>query len=170
MMSKLSLSPFSGFLQIAYVTTDVDEATDRFGREQNVQAWARLPGIEIESIAGRRCKLNIALAFVGSVQLELIEPLSGDDRVYRDALPGDGFAIRHHHIAQLIGSEAAFETQREEMTAAGVPVVIDGQSPGYARYFYTDHRATLGHYIEHIWYTPAGLAAVEQVPRNGAAQ
>ncbi|APA89623.1 VOC family protein (plasmid) [Paraburkholderia sprentiae WSM5005] len=169
-MKTPSLSPFSGFLQIAYVTTDVDEAIERFCKEQKVPAWARLPGIEIESIAGRRCKLNIALAFVGSVQLELIEPLCGDDRVYRDALPRDRFAIRHHHIAQLIESEAAFETQREDMAAAGVPIVIDGQSRGYARYFYSDHRGTLGHYIEHIWYTPAGLVAMDQVPRNGVVQ
>jgi hypothetical protein len=167
-MTTLSLSPFSGLLQIAYVTTDVDEAIARFAAEHNVPSWARLPGIEIESMGGRRCKLNIALAFVGAIQLELIEPLSGDDRIYRGVLPQDGFAIRHHHIAQLIESEAAFEAQRAEMAAKGVQIVVDGQSPGAARYFYTDHRATLGHYIEHIWYTPAGLAGMAQLPRNGA--
>ncbi|MCP3712608.1 VOC family protein [Paraburkholderia sp. CNPSo 3274] len=169
-MKTPSLSPFSGFLQIAYVTTDVDEAIARFAAEHNVPAWARLPGIEIESMGGRHCKLNIALAFVGQTQLELIEPLSGDDSIYRDALPQTGFAIRHHHFAQLIESEADFETQREEMAARGVPIVVDGQSPGAARYFYTDHRATLGHYIEHIWYTPTGLKGMEQLPRNGAAR
>jgi hypothetical protein len=169
-MSIPSLSPFSGFLQIAYVTTDVDEAIARFVAEHNVPAWARLPGIEIESMGGRHCKLNIALAFVGQTQLELIEPLSGDDRIYREALPQTGFAIRHHHFAQLIESEAAFDTQREQMAARGVPIVVDGQSPGAARYFYTDHRATLGHYIEHIWYTHAGLAGMEQLPRNGAVR
>jgi hypothetical protein len=168
-MKTPSLSPFSGFLQIGYVTTDVDEAIARFGAKHNVPAWARLPGIEIESMGGRRCRLNIALAFVGTTQLELIEPLSGDDRIYRDALPQTGFGIRHHHIAQLIESEAAFETQREEMPASGVSIVVDGQSPGAARYFYTDHRATLGHYIEHIWYTSAGLTGMQQLPRNGAA-
>jgi hypothetical protein len=169
-MNAPSLSPFSGFLQIAYVTTDMDEAIARFAAEHNVPLWARMPGIEIETLGGRHCKLNIALAFVGQTQLELIEPLSGDDRIYREALPQTGFAIRHHHIAQLIESEAAFDTQREEMAARGVPIVVDGQSAGAARYFYTDHRATLGHYIEHIWYTPAGRAGMERLPRNGVGQ
>jgi hypothetical protein len=165
-----TLSTFSGFLQVAYVTTDIEEAISLFAREHNVPDWARLPDLEIESMAGRRCKLNIALAFVGPTQLELIQPVSGDDFVYREPLPRSGFAIRHHHVAQLIETEAAFEKQREELAANGVPIVIDGQTPGAARYFYTDHRETLGHYIEHIWYTPAALAGMTQLPRNGGGR
>jgi hypothetical protein len=165
-----TLSTFSGFLQIAYVTTDIEEAICLFAREHNVPEWARLPNLEIASIAGRRCKLNIALAFVGATQLELIQPISGDDGVYRESLPQSGFAIRHHHIAQLIESEDAFEKQREELAANGVPIVIDGETPGAVRYFYTDHRKTLGHYVEHIWYTPAAFAGMAQLPRNGGAR
>ncbi|MGF6931123.1 catechol 2,3-dioxygenase-like lactoylglutathione lyase family enzyme [Paraburkholderia sp. UCT70] len=165
-----TLSPFAGLLQIAYVTSDIDQAIAYFDREHNVPEWARLPAIEIESMPGRTCTLNIALAFVGATQLELIQPLSGDDHIYRDALPASEFAIRHHHIAQLIATEAEFNRQREELAAQGMPIVLDGQMPGAARYFYTDHRATLGHYLEHIWYTPAGLAGLEQLPRNGGRQ
>ena len=61
----------------------------------------------------------------------------------------------------------AIFSQRAEMQAQGCALVIDGQAPhGVARYFYTDHRAMLGHYIEHIWYSPPGLAHMAQLPRN----
>ncbi|CAB3739200.1 hypothetical protein LMG27174_06534 [Paraburkholderia rhynchosiae] len=163
----LTLSPFSGLHQIAYVTTDISQAIDYFAHKYNVPKWLELREIEIESMAGRKCTQNVALAYVGAIQLELIQPLLGDDHVYRDALPETEFAIRHHHVAQLIATEADFARQRDELAAQGVRIVIDGEAKGMARYFYTDHRATLGHYLEHTWFSPAGLAGMAKVPRNG---
>lgn len=160
------LSNFAGFLQIAYVTTDLTQALEIFRRDHGMAHWAELRDLPVETQPGRHSRLNIGLAFVGDVQIELIEPLGGDDAVYRAPLPASGFALKHHHFAQLFETEAEFEAQREAAKRRGEALALDGQSPGHARYFYTDHRATLGHYIEHIWYTPQGRAGMAQLPRN----
>jgi catechol 2,3-dioxygenase-like lactoylglutathione lyase family enzyme len=161
-----TLATLSGFLQVAYVTTDVEAAIEFFRTRHGVAHWARLCPIEIETLPGRAATLNIALAYVGAVQIELIQPLAGHDLVYREPLPADGFAIRFHHLAQLIDTEEAYERQRQDVAAQGVRIAVEGQSPGLARYFYSDHRDTLGHYIEHIHYSPTGLAGLAQLPRN----
>ncbi len=161
------LSTFAGFIQIAYVTTDIEKAITLFRNRHHVERWARLCPIEIETAKGKSARLNIGLAYVGAVQIELIQPLGGHDGVYREALPEQGFAIRHHHVAQLIDTLDSFERQRAEIAAQGVRISLEGENAGMARYFYSDHRDTLGHYIEHIYYTPAGLAGMAQfVPRN----
>jgi hypothetical protein len=161
-----TLSTLAGFVQVAYVTTDLEAAIELFRSRHNVVHWARLCPIEIETAKGRTARLNIGLTYVGAVQIELIQPLDGQDAVYREPLPKHGFAMRHHHLAQLIDTEEAYERQRREIAAQGVRIAVEGESPGTARYFYSDHRDTLGHYIEHIYYTPAGLAGLAQLPRN----
>lgn len=161
-----SLSPFAGFLQIAYVCTDLTQAIAHFSQKEKVSKWVELRELPIEVQPGKQAILNVGLAFVGATQIELIQPVGGHDAIYRDALPAQGFALRFHHLAQLIESEEAFERQRSELAAQGTAIPVDGQSPGMARYFYTDRRATLGHYMEHIWYSPTGLAHMAQMPRN----
>jgi hypothetical protein len=161
-----TLPTLAGFLQVAYVTTDVEQAIEHFRSRHGVAQWLRLCPIEIETAPSAKATLNIALAYVGPVQIELIQPLGGHDAVYRKVLPAEGFAIRQHHFAQLIDSEESYELQRRELSLQNVPIALEGQSPGVARYFYSDHRDTLGHYIEHIWYSPSGLAGLAHIPRN----
>jgi hypothetical protein len=165
-MTPTPISTLAGFLQVAYVTTDIERAIGLFRSGHRIANWLRLCPIEIETAPGRTATLNIALAYVGPVQIELIQPVAGHDAVYRDALPAQGFAVCHHHLAQLIDSEEAYEHQRGALAQQGVAMALEGQSPGVARYFYSDHRATLGHYIEHIWYSPQGLAGLAHIPRN----
>jgi len=161
-----TLPTLAGFIQVAYVTTHLERAIELFRSRHNVAHWARLCPIEVETAPGKTATKNIALAYVGAVQIELIQPLGGHDAVFRDALPVDRFAICQHHLAQLIDTEEAYERQRRELAAQGVRIALEGQSAGVARYFYSDHRDTLGHYIEHIHYSPAGLAMLAQLPRN----
>ena len=160
------VSTFSGFLQVAYVTTDIEQAIEFMGSHHGVLRWARLCPLEIETGKGKKAMLNIGLAYVGALQLELIQPLGGHDGVYRDALPAHGFAIRHHHVAQLIDTPENYEKQRRDVMSRNVRIALEGESPGNARYFYSDCRDSLGHYVEHIYFTPAGLASMAGLPRN----
>jgi hypothetical protein len=163
---QLPLSNFAGFQQIAYVTTDLAWAIRYFANDHGVARWAELPDMQVETMPERSCCVHVALCWVSDLQLELIQPLGGDDSVYRAPLPTDGFALRLHHLAQLIHTEADYEAQRQALRVHGAPIVFDGHRPGTARYFYTDHRQTLGHYIEHVWYTPAGMESMLGLPRN----
>ncbi len=162
-----TLPTFAGFVQIGYVTTDLTQAIKLFADQHNVQHWAELRDLTIEVQPGQNATLNIGLCWVGNVQLELIQPVSGATEVYREPLPAQGFAVRLHHLAQLIGTEAEFERQRNELQAQGQKLAINGaQAGGAVRYFYTDQRATLGHYIEHIYYSPEASQGMQQLPRN----
>ena len=159
-------APYKGFLQIAYVTTDFDRALSEFAAQYGVPTWLQLRNLEIETGKDRSCRTHVALTYVGATQLEVIQALGGDDTVYRHGLPEQGYAVRLNHLAQLIDTEAEFDAIHDDVVAQGIPVSIYGTGGGgTARYFYTDHRASLGHYVEHVWYSPEGLAFLrEQIP------
>lgn len=162
-----AFAPYRGFAQIAYVTSDFDRAIMQFGERYGVPNWMPMPDMEIQTAPGRTCRANIGLAYVGPVQLEVIQPLGGDDLVYRAPLPANGFAVRFHHIAQTLATEAELDAAEAQAQQAQMPIAIRGAFPGgLARYFYTDHRDTLGHYVEHIWYAPEALELFNHIPRN----
>jgi hypothetical protein len=51
-----------------------------------------------------------------------------------------------------------FERYRATWDVAKHPIVVDGHSGDEARWFYTDERSSLGHFIEHCWFS-AGLTS-----------
>ena len=90
MPAAWSFAPYHGFLQLAYVTTDFDRALGEFGQRFGVPGWLQMRDLEIQTGPERACRAHVALSFVGSTQLELIQPLSGDVTVYRYRLPDQG--------------------------------------------------------------------------------
>lgn len=159
-------SPFSNFCQNAYVTTDFDQALAHFRERYGIPRFFELRDGEMETAPGRYAGVHVGFAWVGRLQIELIQPLGGFDAIYREGLPEDGaFAMRFHHTCQLVESEAEYETLLLDIEQRGLAIAAQGQHGGHVRYLYIDARAELGHYLEHTYYTPAGLALFEQVPR-----
>jgi hypothetical protein len=72
-------------------------------------------------------------------------------------LPKDGsFALRFHHICMRIdGPLANFEAHMASFDPATHPVAYRGGMADLMRFAYTDERATLGHYVEHVWFDAA---------------
>jgi hypothetical protein len=160
-------SPYNGLMQLAYVTTDFDRTLAEFGASYGVPGWLIMRDLEIETGPGRSARTHTALAWVGPMQLEVFQPLSGDVDVYRWGLPDTGYGIQFHHMAQLFDTEAEFDALEQQVLREEIPVAMRGSSGGgMVRYLYTDHRATLGHYLEHIWYAPAARAVFDQIPQN----
>jgi Glyoxalase/Bleomycin resistance protein/Dioxygenase superfamily len=139
--------------QNAYVTTDMDQALavwrDSFDVPSFYVFTNDAPGME----CSHPYQLKIALANVGGVEIELIEPLDGN-AMYSAALPKDGsFAIRFHHICMRIdGPLANFEAHMASFDPATHPMAYRGGMADLMRFAYTDERATLGHYVEHVWF------------------
>ncbi|WP_422342783.1 VOC family protein [Parasphingorhabdus sp.] len=139
--------------QVAYVTTDMDQALSIWRDEYDVPSFHVFtndaPGLE----ASHPYRLKIALANVGGTEIELIEPLDGN-AMYSDPLPDDdSFAIRFHHVCMRIeGRLADFEAHLASIDPAKHAVVYTGGMADVMRYAYTDERASLGHYVEHIWF------------------
>jgi hypothetical protein len=98
-------------------------------------------------------RLKIALALVGGVEIELIEPQGDSAPLFSAPLPDDGsFAIRFHHVAYRIEGELAdFEAHMASIDAAQHPVIWHGGLGDMMRFAYTDERAVLGHCVEHVW-------------------
>lgn len=162
--SALPLQP--GFYQVAYVTNDFERALQQCGRTHGIREFARLPGMRYPTGPGREAVCDVALAYVGATEIEVICPRSGDVEIYRDHLPPSGFGLRFHHLGRLFDSVAELEQQVERYVREGRALPVNAASPGSARYFYADYRAELGHYIEGICFEPQARAWLSSIPRN----
>jgi Glyoxalase/Bleomycin resistance protein/Dioxygenase superfamily len=139
--------------QIAYVTTDMDQALAIWQAQFDVPDFYVFTNDAPGLVSSHPYRLKIALAIVGGTEIELIEPLDGN-AMYSDPLPRDGsFAMRFHHTCMKIeGPLANFETHLGSLDPVRHPVTYSGSMTDLMRYAYTDERATLGHYIEHVWF------------------
>jgi hypothetical protein len=159
------LIPFPGIYQVAYVTNDLDQALAVLGGVHGVPRFWQQRDMPFATGQDRSAVCHIGLAFVGAVQIEVIEPREGDVSIYRDWLTGtDGFALRFHHLCRLFDSEAAYDQALADLRAAGRPLPICAEAPGMGRYFYADYRPELGHYLEGIVYRPQAQAFLDAIP------
>lgn len=165
------IPPFTGpalgnIMQVAWVTPDLDRSIEEFRRIYRVPEFFVMEQTFRSIVFGEEgdMKLRMALANVDHIQLELIEPIGGGvDRIYRDVLPADGSHanVFHHVCVKVTGTVEDWDSY---LAALGPdrPVAYVGFVEG-ARFVYTDERATIGMYVEHIWFSPeteARMAAI----------
>ncbi len=142
--------------QVAYVTSDLERALAVWRDDFDVPAFHvftnDMPGLE----SSHPFRMKIALANVGGVEIELIEPLNGSAPLHSEPLPADGsFAMCFHHVTMRIeGTLADFEAHMASLDAVRHPAVWTGSLADVMRFAYTDERRTLGHYVEHVWFDP----------------
>lgn len=157
--------PNSQHCQVAYVTNDLDAAMAALKDAYGTPGFFELSNIQPGEDPTGKPVLKIALAVVGGVEVELIEPVGDTASLFSDFLPeGDDLAIRFHHVATRIdGPLAHWEAHVASLDLARHPVVFEGALGDVLRYIYTDERATLGHYVEHVWMAPDLLAQMRAV-------
>ena len=145
--------PNAAHSQVAYVTSDLDRALAVFRDDYDVPAFHVFANDTPGLVRSDGARLKIALALVGGVEIELIEPQGDSAPLFSQALPADGsFAIRFHHVAiRIAGTLADFEAHMASLDPARHPVVWHGALGDVLRYAYTDERAALGHFVEHVW-------------------
>lgn len=138
--------------QNAYITRDIEKALDTFrtrlGQENvssfevTVDAWTPQKGLAPATN-------KLAFIWINNLQIELIQPVSGNVDLYADDLPeGDG--MKFHHFCVRVDDWDSFRANVDKM---GYPVVLEGGGD-QLKYVYLDARDTLGHYIEYVWMTP----------------
>jgi len=159
--------PFTGpalgdIMQVAWVTPDIERSVAQFRDTYRVPEFLVLDTSFPTEVFGEKgeMKLRIALANVDNIQLELIQPVGGGvDRIYRDVLPKDGsHANVHHHVCVKVkGTEQDWEAYVETLGGER-PIAYVGNSANQTRFVYTDERATVGMYVEHIWFSPESEA------------
>jgi hypothetical protein len=151
--------------QLAYVTDDIDAAVRHAGAAMGIGAFQVNRSMAIETGEGIAIA-HFALAFLGETQIEIIQPAGGADAVYRDGIRQQGGALSFHHVGALITDEAAWQATVRAIEQSGEAVPVRGAFGDVMHYLYVDRRATLGHYCEYMWRTPAGAGIFDAVPRH----
>jgi len=155
-----------GHHQNAYVTHDVDAAVEMLASQYGIEKFERFePKMVVRTPEGEKplCT-RVASTWVGGLNIELIEPVSGYVDHYLTLLPQDRRdpVPRFHHMSFRRDDEAAM---REEIARLGLPLAFEGPAAfeGYIpklTFIYLDARASLGHYIEYTWKSPEGWELV----------
>ncbi len=151
--------PSLKYYQYAYVTSDWKRAMDELGAQHDIGSWMEMPGAKFDTGRNRKATCHFALAFKNELQFEIIQPVSGDDSVYRIGLPESGYAKSFHHLGRHFDERAEFD--RHVAVAAAkwnMPIAWDTMGGTYA---YFDARQDTGHFIEYfIFPANSHLAAV----------
>lgn len=134
-MSQLGGSP----VQIAWVTTGLDATEKALTGLLGVRKWVRMPQIHFAPDTcryhGRPADFvaNISLSYLGDMQLELIEPVCGQN-IYSDFLAGHGPGL--HHICIEAHSPEHFAAMLAGAAGEGAVVVAEGVMPGGMQFAY----------------------------------
>lgn len=152
MIGTAALDMFDGAFQLAWVTRDLGRAVDAFAGTFPQADFSRHV-IDLPCIGrAERCIARIAVAWIGALQLELIEPMAGAVELYLASLPGDGQVAAFHHVGVKIqGLESEWRARCDEMSRRGLPLTLAGGEAGRVRFAYFDMRPTVGHHVELIW-------------------
>jgi hypothetical protein len=136
--------------QNAYVTRDVEKSVEVFQQRAKVDRVLTYEGsTPVTTPDGAGIQTNkLAFIWIGDLQYELIQPVSGSVRIYSDALPADD-GLRFHHICMRVADWDEFRARVERQP---YPVVLEGGNEKL-RFLYLDARPFLGHYLEYTWMT-----------------
>ena len=147
--------------QIAWVTPDLDATETALTGLLGVRKWVRIPDVHFApdtcSYRGKPADFvaSISLSYLGDMQLELIQPVSGEN-VYSDFLADAGPGL--HHICMAAESPEQFDAALAEATDRGAPVVQQGVMPGGIQFAYVSAPQAGVPFIE-IAYVPPEMHA-----------
>lgn len=154
-----------GVWQVAQVVPDLESAIDGYRRNFGVGPWTvytyKRPFVKEMTYRGQpgNFESRLALARVGPMQLELIQPLKGPS-IYLDFVEEHGYGL--HHIAVLVDDLDAGVATAED---AGFEVLMDGRGYGVdgdGGFAYLDTEAAIGVILELV-ELPARRAEPEAV-------
>ena len=165
MIKPIATTALGGIMQMAWVTPDLDASIFQFRNLYGIPDFYQME-VDFPAVVfgdSGNMSLRLALANVDNIQLELIQPVGGGiDRIYRDVLPGDGSHanVFHHICVKIEGSLADWDAYVARLGPDRLIVYVGDAGPE-VRFMYTDDRATLGFYVEHLWRSAALDAAMD---------
>jgi catechol 2,3-dioxygenase-like lactoylglutathione lyase family enzyme len=145
--------------QIGIVVPDIGMAVRYYSEFLNIKPWFRSKTKSNDaSFRGESfsLELDIALAFSGGLEIELIQMLTNKECIYSDIMKKQGGGL--HHIGAMVRE---FDRMLEQMKAAGIGVIQSGviRTVGGAvtKYAYMDTVSTCGIISEIIESKLAGI-------------
>ncbi len=132
--------------QLGIVVPDIGKAVGYYSKILNIQPWFRSKTASNNSVfqgESFSLELDIALAFSGGLEIELIQMLTDRECIYSDIMRKQGGGL--HHIGTMV---SGFDKKLEQLQQMGVGVIQSGiiKTVGGAvtKYAYLDTVATCG--------------------------
>jgi methylmalonyl-CoA/ethylmalonyl-CoA epimerase len=150
--------------QVAVVVADIDRAMERYVEELGIGPWSVYTfspdWIQNMTFRGKEqgYTMILALAQVGGVMYELIQPVEGPSS-YEEFLNERGEGL--HHLGYFVDD---IDEAIKEMEGKGFPLLQSGRgfgTDGDGGYAYFETEGALGHIIEAI-EMPAGMPDPER--------
>jgi len=148
----------SELYQVGIVVRDLEKSMEHYQNILGIGSWDTM-NIDSSTLSdmtyhGRKVqhKFRAALTMVGPMQLELIEPLEGDN-IYSDFLKEHGEGLHHLGHVRVDNLEEAIQRLEKE----GFHCLQSGRFPG-GGFAYIDTVKTLGFLIE-VLELPEGVPA-----------
>lgn len=154
-----------GIAQVAIIVENLDKAVEHYWKLFGIGPWHiytyGAPLLKSMSYHGQSVEfqMRLGLSYVGSMRIELIEPLS-DNTVYADFVRKHGYGV--HHFGILVDNMEEALTQAR---TAGLQMTMDGSGfgrDGDGHFAYIDTEPILGVTLELI-DRPAGRVKPEQI-------
>ena len=152
--------------QIGYVVPDLTAATAFFKKNYAVPNFLEVRGAGLSDQTYRggpgNCRYNIAFGYFGDLQIELIEPVSGES-TYKEFLqrnPQGGA----QHIGVLVDE---FDTACAELQGKGYEIVQSGRN-GKTRIAYFDTDRSVGTLTELVYLDPPDRERFQRLKRGEA--
>jgi len=96
---------------------------------------------------------------------ELVCPRGPGSDIFSGHLPRtDDFVIRHHHLGYLVQNQVQWDSLQADAQRQDLRIVGHGSNP-LVEFCFVEV-PELGHYLEYLYATEAGMAFFESVPRN----
>jgi len=145
------------FVQVAWVVRDINVAEAFFRKVMGIPKFLRINNVSAKDTHGTFMGqpadwvINVAIAYAGATQIEIIQPLSGHS-VYHESLEKHGDAVQH--VAYLV-DESEYDAAAAHLEGAGFPLVQSFSLP-MARIGYFDTRPAIGVITEIFGATAVG--------------
>jgi hypothetical protein len=161
---------YNGAFQLAYVTTDLEQAIATYREQYGVARFVSIQSsLEASTPEGvKSARLSVAFGHIGETQIELIQPIEGNLTLYADALPsGPAFALRFHHVGCRLRDRAQWDAFRAGLDPRKHRIALESRLAEHeSHYLYLDEHARLGHYLEYMWLDASASAFFDTIPRN----
>jgi methylmalonyl-CoA/ethylmalonyl-CoA epimerase len=145
------LNRWGNVAQIGYVVKNLQKTIEVYWHKYGIGPWhiydCTYPEHQNTYVRGepKSYSMRIAFTHLGIMELELIQPLSGDS-IYREFLDSGREGIHHIGMKEVDGQSAI-----ERLKAQGVQVLQTGTlNHGKRRYIYMDTEGDLGVILEYF--------------------
>ncbi|HWQ74678.1 MAG TPA: VOC family protein [Syntrophomonas sp.] len=169
MMTFAQLGEHNGdrqFNQISFMVHDMQNAIDRWIEGLKVGPWivCEITEADMQNLVTKngavnpeKFKMKLALAYMGSVQIELIQPCYGMP-VYQDFLDKYGEGI--HHFKETFNKDENYDAALADYVERGFPVIFGGDLWG-TRFSYMETRPDFNFVFE-----MGNMAAASNIPEG----